>query len=97
MGSTDGAAGVGGSVPAAPSSLVGSSSGRREAAAAVCLLVRLCSALLAGVQELQFTAMTTLNKIIDAAVVHRIGDLVIDPEEHLLPPGTDRCIHPIDI
>ncbi|CAL4086525.1 unnamed protein product, partial [Meganyctiphanes norvegica] len=47
---------------------------RKEAAAAVCLLVRLCSAMLAGVQELQFTAMATLNKIIDAAVVHRIGD-----------------------
>nr|XP_053646983.1 uncharacterized protein LOC128698671 [Cherax quadricarinatus] len=34
--------------------------------------------------------MTTLNKIIDAAVVHRIGDLVIVPENHLLPPGSDR-------
>nr|XP_045618556.1 uncharacterized protein LOC123770570 isoform X4 [Procambarus clarkii] len=83
--STDGAA-------AAAPSLAGSSTGRREAAAAMCLMVRLCAALLAGVQELQFTSMTTLNKIIDAAVVHRIGDLVIDPDNHLLPPGSDRKV-----
>ncbi|KAA0203875.1 hypothetical protein HAZT_HAZT011115 [Hyalella azteca] len=62
---------------------------RKEAAAAICVLVKACSGLLAGVHELQFTAMTTLNKIIDAAIVYRIGDLTIVQDHHLLPADQD--------
>ncbi|XP_063888632.1 uncharacterized protein LOC135115637 [Scylla paramamosain] len=69
----------------------GAAGKRGEGAAALCLLVKLCACLLAGVQELQFTAMTTLNKVIDAAVVHRIGDLSIDLDHHLLPPGSSSA------
>ena len=71
--------------------MLGSTGRRGEGAAAMCLLVKLCASLLAGVQELQFTAMTTLNKVIDAAVVHRIGDLNIDLDQHLLPPGSSSA------
>lgn len=42
---------------------------------------------------MQFTAMATLNKVIDAAIVHRIGDLPVDTEAHLQPPAEDRLVN----
>lgn len=63
---------------------------KNESAAAVILLTKLCASLLSGIQEMQFTAMTTLNKIIDASIVHRIGDLAVNPDAHLQPSSTER-------
>ena len=45
---------------------------------AISTLAKVCTGLLSGVPELQFSAMITINKIIDASVIYRIGDIPIE-------------------
>ncbi|PSN35853.1 hypothetical protein C0J52_23447 [Blattella germanica] len=46
---------------------------RKELSAALCLLLKVCLSLIHGVHDLQYTAMVTINKVIDACVVHRLA------------------------
>ncbi|XP_046384832.1 uncharacterized protein LOC124155160, partial [Ischnura elegans] len=49
--------------------------GALRLSAALCLLLRACLGLIHGVHDLQYTAMVTINRVVDAAILHRISHL----------------------
>lgn len=62
---------------------------RKELSAACCLLLKVCLNLIHGVHDLQYTAMVTINKIIDAVVVYRLGHVKVRTSEALRHPCHD--------
>ncbi|KAJ1525795.1 hypothetical protein ONE63_008998 [Megalurothrips usitatus] len=79
---------------AAPEPSTASSAGpspeQRELSAALCLLLRVCLSLIHGVHDLQYTAMVTINKVIDACVVHRLTHVKVRTSDALQHPCTQR-------
>lgn len=69
---------------------------RVELGAACCLLLKVCLSLIHGVHDLQYTAMVTINKVIDAAVVHSLGHVRVRTSTALHHPCNDRSVaaHP---
>ncbi|XP_069678763.1 uncharacterized protein [Periplaneta americana] len=59
---------------------------RKELSAALCLLLKVCLSLIHGVHDLQYTAMVTINKVIDACVVHRLTHVKVKASEALQHP-----------
>ncbi|XP_071448032.1 uncharacterized protein, partial [Hetaerina americana] len=53
----------------------GRGEGALRLSAALCLLLRACLGLIHGVHDLQYTAMVTINRVVDAAILHRISHL----------------------
>ncbi|GLG95978.1 Uncharacterized protein GBIM_02821 [Gryllus bimaculatus] len=81
--------------PSAGPSTPPATSRRRELSAALCLLLRVCLSLIHGVHDLQFTAMVTINKVIDACVVHQLAYLKVKASAALQHPCHDsssRCV-----
>lgn len=62
---------------------------RKQLSVACCLLLKVCLSLIHGVHDLQYTAMVTINKVIDVVVVHRIGHLKVRPSDALQHPCQD--------
>lgn len=65
---------------------------RVELGAACCLLLKVCLSLIHGVHDLQYTAMVTINKVIDAAVVHSLGHVRVRTSTALHHPCNDRSV-----
>jgi hypothetical protein len=63
---------------------------RKELSAALCLLLKVCLSLIHGVHDLQYTAMVTINKVIDACVVHRLAHIRVKASEALQHPCSER-------
>ncbi|XP_046688497.1 uncharacterized protein LOC124374291 isoform X3 [Homalodisca vitripennis] len=63
---------------------------RLELTAACCLLLKVCLNLIHGVHDLQYTAMVTINKVIDAAVVHSLGHVRVRTSTALHHPCNDK-------
>ncbi|XP_073996296.1 uncharacterized protein isoform X2 [Rhodnius prolixus] len=61
---------------------------RNELSAACCLLLKTCLTLIHGVHDLQFTAMVTINKVIDTCVVYKLAHLKVKLSEALQHPST---------
>ncbi|KAE8752899.1 hypothetical protein FOCC_FOCC000244, partial [Frankliniella occidentalis] len=61
-----------------------------ELSAALCLLLRVCLSLIHGVHDLQYTAMVTINKVIDACVVHRLTHVKVRLASALRHPCARR-------
>jgi hypothetical protein len=62
----------------------------KELSAALCLLLKVCLSLIHGVHDLQYTAMVTINKVIDACVVHRLAHVRVKASEALQHPCNER-------
>lgn len=58
-----------------------------ELSAACCLLLKTCLTLIHGVHDLQFTAMVTINKVIDTCVVYRLAHMKVKVSEALQHPA----------
>ncbi|KAF6199507.1 hypothetical protein GE061_007533 [Apolygus lucorum] len=58
-----------------------------ELSAACCLLLKTCLTLIHGVHDLQFTAMVTINKVIDTCVVYRLAHLKVKVSDALQHPA----------
>ncbi|BET01584.1 phospholipase C [Nesidiocoris tenuis] len=58
-----------------------------ELSAACCLLLKTCLTLIHGVHDLQFTAMVTINKVIDTCVVYRLAHLKVKVSDVLQHPA----------
>lgn len=69
---------------------VAATSRRKELSAALCLLLKVCLSLIHGVHDLQYTAMVTINKVIDACVVHRLAHVRVKASEALQHPCNER-------
>lgn len=65
---------------------------RVELGAACCLLLKVCLSLIHGVHDLQYTAMVTINKVIDSAVVHSLGHVRVRTSAALHHPCNDRSV-----
>ncbi|XP_059477759.1 uncharacterized protein LOC132198045 isoform X2 [Neocloeon triangulifer] len=65
---------------------------RRELSGCLCLVLRVCLSLIHGVHDLQYTAMVTINKVIDACVIHRLSDVKVHTSQALRHPCT-YCDH----
>jgi len=63
---------------------------RKELSATLCLLLKVCLSLIHGVHDLQYTAMVTINKVIDTCVVHRLAHFRVKVSEALQHPCNDR-------
>jgi len=63
---------------------------RKELSATLCLLLKVCFSLIHGVHDLQYTAMVTINKVIDACVVHRLAQVRVKVSEALQHPCNER-------
>lgn len=61
-----------------------------ELSAALCLLLKVCLSLIHGVHDLQYTAMVTINKVMDACVVHRLAHVRVRPGAALRHPCRQR-------
>ncbi|XP_065340527.1 uncharacterized protein LOC135939859 isoform X4 [Cloeon dipterum] len=59
---------------------------RRELSGCLCLVLRVCLSLIHGVHDLQYTAMVTINKVIDACVIHRLADVKVQTSQALRHP-----------
>ncbi|CAA9999716.1 unnamed protein product [Nesidiocoris tenuis] len=62
-----------------------------ELSAACCLLLKTCLTLIHGVHDLQFTAMVTINKVIDTCVVYRLAHLKVKVSDVLQHPAMLHC------
>lgn len=63
---------------------------RKELSAALCLLLKVCLSLIHGVHDLQYTAMVTINKVIDACVVYRLAHVRVMASGALRHPCSER-------
>jgi hypothetical protein len=63
---------------------------RMELSAALCLLLKVCLSLIHGVHDLQYTAMVTINKVIDSCVVHRLAHVRVRASGALQHPCRER-------
>jgi hypothetical protein len=63
---------------------------RKELSASLCLLLKVCLSLIHGVHDLQYTAMVTINKVIDACVVHRLAHVRVRASMALQHPCSER-------
>jgi hypothetical protein len=62
----------------------------KELSAALCLLLRVCLSLIHGVHDLQYTAMVTINKVIDACVIHRLSHVKVKASKALQHPCSNE-------
>jgi hypothetical protein len=67
----------------------GNLAARRELSGCLCLVLRVCLSLIHGVHDLQYTAMVTINKVIDACVLHRLADVKVQTSLALRHPCSD--------
>ena len=63
---------------------------RKELSASLCLLLKVCLSLIHGVHDLQYTAMVTINKVIDACVVYRLTHVKVKASQALQHPCNER-------
>ncbi|XP_075223466.1 1-phosphatidylinositol 4,5-bisphosphate phosphodiesterase epsilon-1-like isoform X4 [Lycorma delicatula] len=63
---------------------------RKELVAVCCMLLRVCLSLVHGVHDHQFTALVTINKVVDVCVVHKLGHVKYRPADVLLHPCNDK-------
>jgi hypothetical protein len=63
---------------------------RQELSGCLCLVLRVCLSLIHGVHDLQYTAMVTINKVIDACVLHRLAHVKVRTSQSLRHPCGDR-------
>ncbi|KAJ9588197.1 hypothetical protein L9F63_018433, partial [Diploptera punctata] len=59
---------------------------RKELSAALCLLLKVCLSLIHGVHDLQYTAMVTINKVIDTCVAYRLTHVKVKASQALQHP-----------
>ncbi|RZF45199.1 hypothetical protein LSTR_LSTR009970 [Laodelphax striatellus] len=63
---------------------------RRELVAVCCTLLKVCLSLIHGVHDHQFTALVTINKVIDVCVVHKLGHSKYRAIDALRHPCNDK-------
>jgi hypothetical protein len=63
---------------------------RKELSAALCLLLKVCLSLIHGVHDLQYTAMVTINKVIDTCVMYRLAHVRVRASDALQHPCNER-------
>ncbi|XP_039300840.1 uncharacterized protein LOC120356089 [Nilaparvata lugens] len=63
---------------------------RRELVAVCCTLLKVCLSLIHGVHDHQFTALVTINKVIDVCVVHKLGHAKYKSIDALRHPCNDK-------
>ncbi|KAL1122757.1 hypothetical protein AAG570_003084 [Ranatra chinensis] len=61
---------------------------RTELSAACCLLLKSCLNLIHGVHDVQYTAIVTINKIIDTCVIYKLAHVKVRLSEALPHPST---------